>query len=135
MTLLLEPVERVVVSRGRSSLGGSGLALPSPLLDDGVNDDAQLGDLLPQELALGEEQAGETPPAGRVLAELLGGGDDVDGVGLCDVQPGVVAGDFGAEEDAGRDAGDDVEDLGLEDVFFPFWWFTYVNSCPALVLR
>lgn len=67
-----------------------------------------------QLLAGGQEAVDDGPQEGRPGEQGLLGGEGGDGVGLDEGEPVGVAGELGAEQDAGGDLADDAGDEGAE---------------------
>lgn len=116
-----EPIKGVVGLDVLFTGGGGGGARGVALLDDGADDDAGLGQHGLRDAAGLEEAVDNRAHDQGPLAELLSGVEGSDGVFLGDAEPVGVAAELLAEEDAGGDAGDELQD-GLADVgLVPFW--------------
>lgn len=90
---------------------GRGLALGGvPLFDHDADERARLCQVLPHEAAVREEPVHQGPQGPGHEGELHRGHEGDDGVVLGDAQPGLVAAELVAEEDARGEARDEVED-------------------------
>lgn len=90
-------------------------------IDYGLDDGAGLGDVTSDTLALWEKPVEDASEGLRNNAKSFGRDERVHDVHDCNVEPFFVAADFGTEEDAGREAGDYVENEMAQADLVPFF--------------